>query len=168
MSPSSGTRRATLADLPAITEIYNQGIEDGVATLEYPTKSEAEMRDWFAAHDDRYAVLVASENDSTIGWASLNRYSHRCAYDGVADLSVYVRRDRRGQGVGMALLQSLERAARSAGFHKLVLFALTDNAAGKRLYERCGFREVGVFCEQGKLRGQFVDVLIMEKVLKTG
>lgn len=163
-------RTASPADIAAITAIYNEGIEDGVATLEYPVKSLADMSRWFAEHGERYPVIVATEGEgpdaAVTGWAALNRYSHRCAYDGVADLSVYVRRAKRGSGVGAALMEAIEQHAAALHFHKIVLFMLADNAAGRGLYERRGFREVGVFIEQGKLDGRFVDVVSMEKLLK--
>ncbi len=162
---------ASPADIDAIAAIYNEGIEDGIATLEYPTKSLSEMSLWLADHGGRYPVIVATDeadedHPAVTGWAALNRYSHRCAYDGVADLSVYVRRDKRGCGVGAALMEAIEQQAAVLDFHKIVLFMLADNTAGRRLYERRGFREVGVFIEQGKLDGRFVDVVSMEKLLK--
>ena len=160
------TRAATLADLSAITRIYNQGIEDRIATLELDPKSEAEVSDWlFADRSGRYEVLVAEADDGVVGWASLRPYSHRCAYAGVADLSIYVERDARGRGVGEQLLASLEERARANDFHKIVLFALRLNDAGRRLYAKRGFREVGVLEQQGTMDGSFVDVLIMEKIL---
>jgi phosphinothricin acetyltransferase len=118
-------------------------------------------------HARRYAVLVA-ENDGgdIVGWAALNPYSHRCAYDGVADLSVYVARSARGTGVGTTLLAALERQAKQNDFHKIVLFTFPFNARGQRLYQKFGYREVGVFREHGRLDGVFVDVLAMEKIMK--
>ena len=104
-------RDAAPSDLAAIRSIYNQGIEDRIATLEQEPKTEEEIAHWFASHEKRYSILVAMEGDSVVGWASLNPYSHRCAYDGVADLSVYVRRDKRGEGVGSHLLREIEQAA---------------------------------------------------------
>lgn len=166
-------RSASSTDIAPITLIYNQGIEDGVATLDFATKSESEMRAWFENHDERYQVIVASQSDTSgttqmhiVGWASLNKYSHRCAYDGVADLSIYVRREQRGCGIGGLLMEEIEQRGRAHDFHKIVLFALTSNEAGHQLYAKRGFREVGIFQEQGKLDGRYVDVLIMEKLLK--
>ncbi|HEY8342725.1 MAG TPA: hypothetical protein VIK75_06980 [Calditerricola sp.] len=76
-------RMATEADVPAICAIYNQGIEDRIATLEETPKTLEEMRDGFRQRTDRYTVLVIEVGDRIRGWASL---SHRCAYAGVADL----------------------------------------------------------------------------------
>jgi L-amino acid N-acyltransferase YncA/protein-tyrosine-phosphatase len=153
-------------DLAAIREIYNQGIEDRIATLDEVAQTEDTIREWYRAHGDRYSVLVAERDNRVVGWASLNPYSHRCAYRGVADLSVYVERRARGSGVGSALLQSLERYAKRNEFHKIVLFALAKNEAGQRLYLKMGYRKVGTFAEQGRLDGRFIDVVAMEKILK--
>lgn len=95
----------------------------------------------------------------------MNRYSHRCAYNGVADLSVYVDRRVRGRGVGNHLLEALETEAKNNGFYKIVLFTFPFNGLGQGLYRKRGFREVGVFEKQGILDGQFVDVMAMEKIL---
>ena len=157
-------REARHADLPAITEIHNQGIEDRAATLDLQPRTQAVADGWWSAHGGRYAVIVACDGETVIGWASLNRYSPRPVYDGVADLSVYVRRDRRGGGVGRALMAAIERSARENGFHKIVLFAFPFNAAGQSLYRSSGFREVGTFRRQGRIDGRFVDVVAMEKV----
>lgn len=158
-------RSASTEDLPSILRIYNEGIEDRIATLETDLKTSAQMLEWFVAHSKRYAVVVALDGESVVGWASLNPYTHRCAYRGVADLSVYVARSHRGRGIGSLLMEQIERSARESEFHKLVLFALTKNQAGQALYSKMGFRTVGVFREQGVLDGCYMDVIAMEKLL---
>ncbi len=159
-------RSATAADLDAIRRIYNEGIDDRIATLDEDPKTADDMAAWWAAHQDRYAVLVAqSARGGVAGWASLNPYSHRCAYRGVADLSVYVTRRARGTGVGSLLLRALEKTAKAQHFHKIVLFTFAFNTGGQGLYRKLGYREVGTFREMGRLDGRFVDVMAMEKIL---
>jgi L-amino acid N-acyltransferase YncA len=165
--PALRVRSATAADLGAIGRIYNQGIEDRIATLDEEPKTADDMAAWWAVHQDRYAVLVAEDAGGAIsGWASLNPYSHRCAYAGVADLSIYVARDARGTGVGSVLLRALEQTAKAHDFHKIVLFTFTFNAGGQGLYRKFDYREVGTFHEMGKLDGKFIDVMAMEKTLE--
>jgi len=159
-------RVASRADLDVIRTIYNEGIEDRTATLDTALKSNVEMSEWWSQHTDAYTVIVATELDRVVGWASLNRFSHRCAHAGIADLSVYVSRRRHGQGIGLALLCQLIQLARASGFHKIVLYALDLNERGKRLYRNVGFALVGVFREHGQLDGRFVDVIAMELLLK--
>lgn len=160
-------RSARPEDVTAIARIYNQGIEDRIATLEVDAKSEDDVKTWLLdERPSRYETLVAESDGAIAGWASLRPYSHRCAYAGVADLSVYVAREARGKGVGEQLLTALEERARSNEFHKIVLFTFPFNEAGQRLYRKRGFREVGTFREQGTLDGRLIDVLIMEKILE--
>ncbi|EWG11208.1 arsinothricin resistance N-acetyltransferase ArsN1 family A [Cytobacillus firmus] len=158
-------RDAVKTDLDAIVEIYNQGIKDRIATLETEEKDLSYMSVWFDQHRGRYCVLAAEKGGQVIGWASLNPYSSRCAYAGVADLSVYIAREFRGKGAGGKLLSALELKARENKFHKLVLFTFPFNGLGQSLYKKMGFREVGIFQNQGVLDGEFVDVMAMEKLL---
>ena len=118
-----------------------------------------------AARAARHPVVVAVSAGDVVGWGSLNSFNPRPAYDHVVDLSVYVERGWRGRGVGHALLQHLLPLAKTLGYHKMVLATLPDNAMGLALYRRMGFTPVGVYHEQGRLDGRWVDVLIMERLL---
>jgi phosphinothricin acetyltransferase len=160
-------RPATADDADAICRIYNQGIEDRVATLETELRTPEERRQWLAARDDRHPVIVAEDADGTVlGWGSLNVFNAREAYRFVADFSIYVERAARGRSVGRAMLARLIELGREHGYHKLVLSAFPTNASGMALYTALGFRTVGVYKEQGRLDGQWVDTIIMEKLLE--
>jgi phosphinothricin acetyltransferase len=158
-------RRAGEADSAAIATIYNQGIEDRVATLETELRTPEERREWLSARGERHPVFVAERDGRVVAWASLNRFNPRPAYDHVADLSIYVDRAERGRGVGRALLPRLIEEARRIGFHKMVLAAFPTNGPGMKLYEAMGFARVGIYKEQGMLDGRWVDVIVMERLL---
>lgn len=159
-------RAAAGADAAAISRIYNQGIQDRVATLETEERTPEERAQWLEARGPRHPVLVAEGDGAVVGWASLNVFNARRAYEHVADLSLYVERDWRGRGVGRRLLEALVARARELGYHKLVLAAFPWNEAGMRAYGRAGFREVGIYREQGRLDGRWVDTIVMEKILE--
>jgi phosphinothricin acetyltransferase len=163
--PPLTVRPATPADAEAVCLIYNQGIEDRVATLETELRTPEERRRWMAARGPRHPVVVATTDGAVVGWGSLNAFNPRPAYDNVADLSVYVERAWRGRGVGKALLQHVLGLARQLAYHKIVLATFPWNDAGLALYRRMGFSPVGVYHEQGKLDGRWVDVLVMEQLL---
>jgi phosphinothricin acetyltransferase len=158
-------RDAATEDAAAICTIYNQGIEDRIATLETQLRTPEERRQWMAARGARHPVVVAVSGGQVVGWGSLNSFNPRPAYDHVVDLSVYVERAWRGRGVGRVLLTHLLDRARGLGYHKMVLATFPYNAGGLALYRRMGFSEVGVYREQGQLDGRWVDVLIMERLL---
>jgi phosphinothricin acetyltransferase len=201
-------RLATEADAEAICRIYNQGIEDRLATLESELRTSEERRKWLASRGPRHPVVVAetvvagaarppravgdlfqevpgsAQNAATralgrppaeraghaapattVGWGSLNLFNSREAYRFVADFSVYVERSWRGKGVGSLLLERLIELARQHGYHKMVLSAFPTNTSGIALYEKFGFRTVGIYHEQGLLDGAWVDTIVMEKLL---
>jgi phosphinothricin acetyltransferase len=165
MSEDFTIRRASIDDLEAIRSIYNEGIEDRLATLETEPKSSQEMVRWWTERDRRYVVLVASTSSGLLGWASLNRFSPRRGHWSVAGLSIYVGRAHRGKGIGFALLDRLLEEAAKAQFHKIVLHALDHNEHGKQLYRKAGFVEVGIFKEHGIINDRYVDVVAMERML---
>ncbi len=158
-------RNATSGDAAAIATIYNQGIIDRIATLETEERTPEERVRWLAARGPRHPVLVAERDGRIVGWGSLNQFNPRKAYDCVADFSVYVERALRGKGVGSALLRALTARAKQLGYHKMVLSAFPWNQLGMALYQKYGFRTVGIYKEQGLLDGQWVDTIIMEKIL---
>src|SRR5262249_15501613 len=173
-------RPATTADAAVICRIYNQGIEDRLATLETELRTPEERRQWLASRSPRHPVIVAEPATSAnrppasgarlaapapLALASLNVFNAREAYRFVADISVYVERAWRGKGAGRVLLARLIELGREHGFHKLVLSAFPFNAGGMALYEAMGFRTVGIYKEQGQLDGHWVDTIIMERLL---
>ena len=158
-------RLAQPEDAAAIATIYNQGIRDRVATLETEERTAEERAAWLASRDERHPVYVAELNGEVVAWGSLNPFSPRPAYQWVADFSVYVDSAKRGHGLGGTLLDHLIEQATRLGYHKLVLAAFPFNQPGMRLYRSRQFREVGTYHEQGRLDGQWVDTIIMERML---
>lgn len=152
-------------DANSVCAIYNQGIDDRLATLETRNRTAAEQAGWLSRRGPRHPVFVAEQDTLVVGWGSLNAFNPRAVYDHVADFSIYVERAFRGRGVGRLLLEHLLESARELGYHKMVLATFPFNETGKTLYGKFGFREVGVYEEQGFLDGRWVDILIMEKLL---
>lgn len=152
-------------DAASVCAIYNQGIDDRLATLETRNRTPAEQADWLSRRGPRHPVFVAEHDTVVVGWASLNSFNPRTVYDYVTDFSLYVERAYRGRGVGRLLLEQLIECARELGYHKMVLAMFPFNESGKTLYGEFGFREVGIYEEQGFLDGRWVDVLIMEKLI---
>ena len=157
-------RPARPSDAASICAIYNQGIEDRIATLETERRTPEERREWIEARGPRHPVIVADAGGETVGWGSLNSYNPRPAYQHVADFSVYIERSWRGKGVGRGLLARLIELAREIGYHKMMLSAFPFNEAGVALYERMGFSQVGICREMGLLDGVWVDTVVMEKL----
>jgi L-amino acid N-acyltransferase YncA len=149
----------TGADWPNVRRIYAEGIATGNATME---TEPPPWESWNEAHrpDCR---LVAREGGRILGWAALSRVSERCAYGGVAEVSVYVAGDARGRGVGRRLLEELVRASEEAGIWTLQAGIFPENTASLAIHQRCGFRVVGVREKLGKLGSAWRDVALLER-----
>ncbi len=154
------TRPAVPADAPAITAIYNQGIEDRVGTFETSARTPEQIATWFA---DGLPIVVATKDvGEVVAYAAAFAYSDRCVYGGIAEFSVYVRRDWRGRGAGSIAMLALIEGARGAGLWKLLSRIFPENAASRALMRKIGFREVGVHEKHGKLDGVWKDVVLVE------
>jgi L-amino acid N-acyltransferase YncA len=143
----------------AVARIYAQGIATGDATFETEVPS---WERWDASHltDHR---LVALRNGTVVGWAALCSVSERDVYGGVAEESVYVAEEARGQGVGRGLLEALIAGAEASGIWTIQTGIFPENAASVRLHERVGFRIVGTRERLGQHNGVWRDVLLLER-----
>ena len=156
------TRPATPADAAAIAKIYNQGIEDRIATFETRPRTPEEITRWF---DDAHPIVVAEEAGHVVGFASTSSYRPRDCYSKTAEFSVYVGRDHRGRQVGRQALGALIEESRKAGLHKLVSRIFPENVASRAACRAAGFREVGVYKEHGQLEGEWKDCVIVERLV---
>ena len=158
-------RTPSLDDAEAIAVIYNQGIEDRVATFETEPRSAAERRQWLGRILGHYPAVVAMTSAEVVGWAAVGPYSSRDCYRGIGEFSVYVRRDLRGHGIGGGLLDALVGDAERLGLWKLVSRVFTFNAASRALCKAHGFREVGIHEKHAKLDGKWLDVVVVELLI---
>jgi phosphinothricin acetyltransferase len=156
-------RAATPQDAAAIAAIYNQGIDDRVATFETRPRSETDVRAWF---DGTHPIVVVEEAGEILAFASTSTYRPRECYAGIAEFSVYVTRAARGRGAGRLALHALIEAAESAGFWKLVSRVFVENTASLGLLRSLGFREVGVYQKHAQLDGAWRDVVIVELLIE--
>jgi L-amino acid N-acyltransferase YncA len=155
-------RPASVDDAATVAAIYNEGIEDRLATFETRPRPAEEVAAWL---DDGLAFLVATAGGEVVGWARVSPYSDRCVYEGVGEHGVYVARSARGGGVGRQLLDALCEEAERAGIYKLTSRVFTDNAASRAAHVAAGFHEVGVQLRHGRLDGRWKDCVLVEQLL---
>lgn len=145
----------------AIRAIYLEGIATGQATFETegPTWHE-----WDEKHLPFARIVAVTVTDGApVGWAALSAVSARGAYVGVAEVSVYVAANSRGQGVGRALLEHLIAESESNGIWTLQAGIFPDNLASMKVHQRCGFRTIGLRERIARLHGIWRDTLILER-----
>jgi L-amino acid N-acyltransferase YncA len=157
-------RSARLADLSAITEIYNEAIRTTTATFDTEPKTESEERHWFESHGPRHPILVAELDGRVVGWACLSKWSDRGAYSETAETSFYVKEEYRGRGIGRKLKEAIVAEGARLGYHCLIARVAEGSEASVHLNESLGFRLVGVLKEVGRKFGRLLDVYIYQKI----
>lgn len=156
-------RAAVTGDADAIAAIYNEGIEERVATFETRPRTAAEIEGWF---EERLPFIVAVGDDGAVaGFARVSPYSDRCVYSGVGEHGVYVARSARGRGLGRSLLEALSAESARAGLYKLTSRIFTDNGASRAVHVAAGFDEVGIQRRHGRLDGEWKDCVLVERLL---
>jgi L-amino acid N-acyltransferase YncA len=157
-------RSTELKDIPAITEIYNEAILNSTATFDTEIKTIEDRAEWFKNHGEKYPVISAEINSNVIGWASLTKWSDRCAYEKTAEVSVYIHKDYRGKGIGKKLLEQLIVQGERAGLHYMLARISEGNESSIHIHELFGFEHIGVMKEVGFKFGKFLNVHLMQKV----
>ena len=147
------------SDLQAVLEIYQKGIETGNATFEttLPTADH-----WSRSHH-KFCRLVCIDSGEVAGWTALSPISTRPCYAGVAELSIYVRPDCTGRGIGSQLIARLVPESERNGIWTLYSSIFPENKASHRLLLKFNFREVGRRELIAQLDGRWRSTLILER-----
>jgi len=154
-------REMVAQDWPAVADIFNQGLKTGTATFQTEVPTYAQ---WDATHIVSCRLVVCLEDGSIAGWAALTPVSSRCAYRGVAEVSIYIATEFRGKKIGKQLLSALIDASEAAGYWTLQSIVLVSNQASIALHEGCGFRLIGRRERISMLsNGMWSDTLLMER-----
>jgi phosphinothricin acetyltransferase len=158
-------RLAQPEDAESIARIYNQGVEERIATFESEPRTAEHILAQLEAKADHYPTVVVVRNGQVIAWAGMSAYRARDCYAGVGEHSVYADRAARGTGAGAAALAGLFQEAEARGFWKLVSRIFVENTPSRALHRKLGFREVGVYVRHARLDGRWIDCVIVEKLL---
>ncbi len=158
--PSDVTTRAMLdADLPAVREIYAEGIATGHATFETQAPDVATLADkWLPGHR-----WVAEIDGTVVGWTGAGPTSTRACYAGVAETSVYVAEAARGRRVGRSLLHRQVTEADTGGLWTLQTSIFPENRSSLALHRAAGYQTLAVRSRIAQLDGVWRDTVLMER-----
>jgi phosphinothricin acetyltransferase len=160
-------RLATIDDAEAIRAIYNPEVLESTVTFDLVPRTLEDQQLWLDEHSGAHPAVVAVDGESVIGFGSLSEYKPRPAYRTSVEDSVYVHRAHQGKGVGKLLLGAVLDLAVDHGFHAVFARIVGGHEASISLHAGMGFDIVGTEREVGRKFGQWLDVVIMEKLLTT-
>lgn len=158
-------RLATIDDGEAIREIYNLEVTTSTVTFDLVPRSPEDQRAWQVERSGARAVIVAVADGAVCGFGSLSPWRDRPAYATTVEVSVYVHRDHQRQGLGRALLTELVATATAHGFHACMARIVGGHEGSIALHAACDFEVVGTEREVGRKFNQWLDVVLMERLL---
>lgn len=165
-------RMATIEDAKRLLDIYQYYVRETAITFEYDVPSEEEFRGRIEGTLEKYPYLVALDGEEIVGYAYASSFHEREAYKWCAEMSIYLDRDIRGQGVGRLLYEELERRLRNMGILNLnACIAFPDKEdehltfGSVRFHEKMGYSMVGEFHKCGFKFGRWYNMVWMEKLI---
>jgi len=161
-------RDAVHADVPVMLELYRPYILETAITFEYDVPTLPAFEDRFDAITARFPWLVWEEDGQILGYAYASPFQTRAAYQWDADMSIYLRQDCRGRGVGRALYTALEQRMHDLGYHVLYGVVTSANEASCRFHEALGYRPIALFENTGFKFGRWYGITWYEKRLRDG
>ena len=152
----------------AILEILNEAIVNSTALYDYKPRAPEAMVGWFKAKEaGRFPVIGALDGGVLLGFASYGTFRAWPAYKYTVEHSVYVHRDHRGKGIGMALMKRLIDAAREQDHHVMVGGIDAANRTSIALHEKLGFTHAGTVRHAGYKFGRWLDLAFYQLLLET-
>ncbi len=160
-------RDAVRADLPAILDIYNDAIETLTATFDLEEQTLEERAKWFEKYGGRYPLIVAEQDGEVAGYSCLSSFREKPAYGKTVELSIYISANKRGFGIGNALMKEILHRAALLEYHTVIGGITAGNEASVKLHEKFGFTLVGHLQEVGFKFGEWQDVCFYQLILET-
>ncbi|KAI8586271.1 Phosphinothricin acetyltransferase [Geranomyces variabilis] len=160
-------RPARETDVPALLDIYDYEVQNGVATFDYETPSLAERIQWFRTEfGPTYPLTVAADKtDKAVGYCGIQRFNSKKGYDRTVVITLYIHRDHFRKGLGLALSKDIIAKARELGHRNIIAMIAAENKSSMTLFERLGFKTNGLFPALGFKFGRDLDVAYSQLTL---
>jgi phosphinothricin acetyltransferase len=154
-----------MEQLPDVMEIYNHYVLNTNVTFHAHRMGPEEMKTIVFFDNPKYQTFVILQESHVCGYVLLTQHKKREAYDGTAEVTVYLSPDSIGKGLGSLAVQHIETVAKDSGFHVLVATICGENEKSIRLFERNGFFKCAHYKEVGQKFGQLLDVVAYQKII---
>ena len=165
--PNLNIRPAREEDAPALREIFNDAVQDGLATFDSALRSIDDQKRLIAAaeQDSRRPLFVAEIRNLVCGLVCLEPHEERLHLGEIGEISLFVARSFRSYGIGRQLMRVAQTEAARRGYRKLIGRVLSDNQESLRLCKVTGWRLVGTHEQHARHGKRLRDVTLVEYLL---
>jgi L-amino acid N-acyltransferase YncA len=159
-------RDLTEADLEWVRDIYNFYIENSTATYYTEKIPVTELKEFIPVLHRKYKSYKIMVDHEPCGFCYISQYKKRQAYDRTAELSLYLKSEYTGKGIGKIVLEHLEKAAVNNGISVLIGIISGDNQNSIRLFEKNGYEKCAHYKQIGEKFNKILDVISYQKILQ--
>jgi phosphinothricin acetyltransferase len=156
----------TAERLPEVMEIYNYYILNTTATFHTRALTQEQMKEVVFFANPRYKTFAIISGGRLCGYVILSQHKKREAYDGTAEISIYLRQEYAGKGIGSQAVRFIEHYAREQGIHVLIATICGANNRSIRSMEKNGFEKCAHYKEMGRKMGQLLNIVAYQKILR--
>lgn len=161
-------RAARPSDAAGICKVWNPLIRDTLVTFNSVERTEAELRDVLAAKADLGDPFLVVERDGAVaGFATYGQFRGGVGYAHTMEHTIILAPQARGSGAGRALMTALETHAAGRGIHSMIAGVSAANPAGVAFHAALGYAKIATLPQVGFKAGQWLDLVLMQKLLLT-
>jgi phosphinothricin acetyltransferase len=150
-------------DFPVIKEIYDWYIAHSTATFHTEPIRIAQLKEFIFINHPVYNSYLIFKEDELAGYCFLTYYKNRQAYDRTAEVTIYLKPEFCGKGIGKIAMDHLEQVARRNGLKNLIGIISGDNDGSIALFEKSGYSKCAHFKNVGEKFGKVLDVVAFQK-----
>lgn len=151
--------------LPEIRVIYNYYVMNTTISFHTEELDLDQIKSSVMNKDTRYKTYIILENNQMMGYVLITQYKSKQAYDICGEVTIYLKPDILGKGLGKQALSFIEKVAKEQGFHTLIATICMENTRSKSLFERNGYEQCALFKEIGYKFDRKLDIGSFQKIL---
>lgn len=151
--------------IACLLDIYTYYVLNTTATFHEKPLTINEMKELVIFTNPKYKAFVIKEGTEICGYVILTQHKKREAYDSTGEITVYLKKDCIGKGIGSLAVKYIENVAKNKGFHALIATICGENEKSIRVFEKNGYEKCAHYREVGRKFGNWLDVVAYHKLI---
>lgn len=152
-------------DFKLVKEVYDYYILNSTATFHTDLISIEELKSVILIAHPKYKSFLIDYEGKTCGYCYISQYKKRQAYDRTAEITIYLKPEYSGKGIGKETLKLIETVAKNSQVNVLIGIITGENQASIELFEKCGYEKCAHFKKVGEKFNRLLDVVAYQKII---